>query len=440
MSVDSVALALVFDPEALESLTGAARAGHLRFKPSTGLTAALLDADGAPTGWLRVLADGEEKLDNARRRAERRSLTVEATALPERVACEERAARHDEGAPQPAQQANHSGAGTGDAAGALPGTITAFWGPVLADPGLAKVFDEIDDSLTDAWQILRYNPLRRLVVKATAPDGTPVAGRLTHDRQNHLREAAERIARQVPTVARLRDTGLPESSRITWWDWCDGGDLASSPSPEAAREAGRITAQLHQVTPPPVDGVRGTMGGQLEANVNLLTALDADLGARLRTATGRLLPRLYGGSPSVTCHGDLSADQFFLKGSRVRLGDLDRVTAGPPEFDLGSFAATSPALLDDFLTGYRSLSVSRPRRRAEPVVRNERVVEVHEDRDTTKGPRSIPSTPTPAELTAWTAYAHAIRVLEPFRQLAPDWRAQVAARIDAVEEALCNPS
>ena len=129
MSVDSVALALVFDPEALESLTGAARAGHLRFKPSTGLTAALLDADGAPTGWLRVLADGEEKLDNARRRAQRRSLTVEATALPERVACEERAARHDEGAPQPAQQANHSGAGTGDAAGALPRTITAFWGP-----------------------------------------------------------------------------------------------------------------------------------------------------------------------------------------------------------------------------------------------------------------------------------------------------------------------
>ena len=391
MSVDRAALELVFDPEALESLTGAARAGHLRFKPGTGLTATLLDADGAPTGWLRILADGAEKLDNARRRAERRSLTVEAAVLPERVACEERAARHDEG------------------------TTTAFWGPVLADPGLAKVLDEIDDSLTDSWQVLRYNPLRRLVVKVTASDGTPVAGRLTHDRQDHLREAAERIARQVPTVARLRDTGLPESSRITWWDWCDGGDLASSPSPEAAREAGRITAQLHQVTPPPVDGVRGTMGGQLEANVNLLTALDADLGARLRTATGRLLPRLYGGSPSVTCHGDLSADQFFLKGSRVRLGDLDRVTAGPPEFDLGSFAATSPALLDDFLTGYRSLSQA--------------------PQGLVEGPSS-----TAGDLTAWTAYAHAIRVLEPFRQLVPDWRAQVAARIDAVEEALCNPS
>ena len=421
MSVDSVALALVFDPEALESLTGAARAGHLRFKPSTGLTAALLDADGAPTGWLRVLADGEEKLDNARRRAERRSLTVEATALPERVACEERAARHDEGAPQPAQQANHSGAGTGDAAGALPGTITAFWGPVLADPGLAKVFDEIDDSLTDAWQILRYNPLRRLVVKATTPDGTPVAGRLTHERQDHLREAAERIARQVPTVARLRNTGLPESSRITWWQWCDGGDLAQlavhdpDAARAAAREAGEITARLHQVVPPPVDGIRGRVGAQLEANAELLTALDAGLGARFAALTQRLLPRLYGGGASVTCHGDLSADQFFLKGTRVRLGDLDRVTAGPPEFDLGSFAATSPALLDDFLTGYRSLSQA--------------------PQGLVEGPSS-----TAGDLTAWTAYAHAIRVLEPFRQLAPDWRAQVAARIDAVEEALCNPS
>lgn len=448
MSVDDAALELVFDPEALESLTGAARAGHLRFKPGTGLTAALSDADATPMGWLRILADGAEKLDNARRRAERRSLTVAATVLPERVAVEEPAARRVEGTQQPGQQANHRGAGTGDAAGAPPfdtvarssrtlrttshplahqlaggrsGTSTAFWGPILADPGLAKALDDVDDSLTDAWRILRYNPLRRLVVKATTPDGTPVAGRLTHERQDHLREAAERIARQVPTVARLRNTGLPESSRITWWQWCDGGDLAQlavhdpDAARAAAREAGEITARLHQVVPPPVDGIRGRVGAQLEANAELLTALDASLGARFAALTQRLLPRLYGGGASVTCHGDLSADQFFLKGTRVRLGDLDRVTAGPPEFDLGSFAATSPALLDDFLTGYRSLSQA--------------------PQGLVEGPSS-----TAGDLTAWTAYAHAIRALEPFRAVVPDWRDQVAARIDTVEETLCTPS
>ncbi|WP_040283630.1 phosphotransferase [Tessaracoccus massiliensis] len=389
MSVDRAALDLVFNPEALESLTGAVRAGHLRFKPGTGLTATLLDADGAPTGWLRILADGAEKLDNARRRAERRSLTVEAAVLPERVACEERAARHDEG------------------------TTTAFWGPVLADPGLAKVLDEIDDSPTDSWQVLRYNPLRRLVVKVTASDGTPVAGRLTHDRQDRLRGAAERIARQVPTVARLRDTGLPESPRITWWAWCDGGDLSHSPSEDAVREAGRVTAQLHEVVPPPGDDIRHHVAGNLAANVELLTALDGDLGARLGSTVERLLPQLTAEGPAVTCHGDLSADQFFLEGTRVRLGDLDRVTAGPPAFDLGSFAATSPELLDVLLDGYQSLSQA--------------------PQGLVEGPSS-----TAGDLAAWTAYAHAIRALEPFRAANSDWREKISARIDTIEETLCS--
>lgn len=328
MSFDDDALRLVFDLDALGALTGAARAGHLRYKPGSGLTAALLDDDGSPTGWLRIVADGRDKLANAQRRAQRRGLAVDHAALPHGL---------------------------------------ALWGPIMADPGLDRALRDVPEALAARWEVLRYNPLRRLVV--AVPDKN-TAGRLTHSRQDHLRDAAAHVSARVPAVARVTRPGLPTTSRITWWGWCDGGDLAA----------------------------------QVQANVALLGALDPSLGARFGALAERLAPLLATGDAAVTSHGDLSADQFFLDGSRVLLGDLDRVTAGPRAFDLGSFAATSAHLLGDFLEGYGAPDAEL------------------------------------RHLDAWTAYAHAIRITEPFRAAAPGWRDQVAARLTTIEETLCSRS
>lgn len=357
MTSDDAALRLVFESARLESLTGAARAAHLRYKPGTGLTVALLNHDDVPVGWLRTVRDGgEAKITNARRRAARRGLTLQST-------------RFDGG--------------------------SAFWGPIDADPGLDRALREIDVELTQNWEVLRYNPLRRLVV---ALPQEKVAGRLTQEPQNRLKDDVARVARQAPTVARVKPDGLPSTSRITWWDWCEGGDLTKSPTPPSVREAGEITALLHRVAPPPARDMRASVEAQLGANAQQIATLDDQLGSWLQAAVNTLLPRLKPGA-AVTVHGDLSADQFLLKNTRVRLGDLDRMAAGPPAADVGSFAATSPELLTDFLAGYGAA-------------------------------------PAPAALTAWTAYAHAIRITEPFRAVAPDWRDQVAQRIHTIEELL----
>ena len=362
MSFDDDALRLVFDLDALGSLTGAARAGHLRYKPGSGLTAALLDDDGSPTGWLRIVADGRDKLANAQRRAQRRGLAVDHAALPHGL---------------------------------------ALWGPIMADPGLARALRDVPAALAARWEVLRYNPLRRLVV--AVPDKN-TAGRLTHSRQDHLRDAAAHVSARVPAVARVTRPGLPTTSRITWWGWCDGGDLAAHPSAPGAREAGRVAALLHRASPPPGSDVRAQAAAQVQANVALLGALDPHLAARWGTLAEGLAPLLATGDAAVTSHGDLSADQFFLDGSRVLLGDLDRVTAGPRAFALGSFAATSAHLLGDFLEGYGAPDAEL------------------------------------RHLDAWTGFAHAIRITEPFRAAAPGWRDQVAARLTTIEETLCNRS
>lgn len=370
MGRDDEALRLVFTPAALESLTGQPRAGQLRYKPGTGLSAALLGADASPQGWLRIIHDGgADKLANARRRAARRGLTVDSAQVGG----------------------------------------TAFWGPLLTDPGLARAFSALESPAV-GWQVLRYNPLKRLVVRADV-NGNRVAGRLTRDAHGHLRAAHARLGREVPVVPEV-SAGVPGSSRVSWWQWCDGGDLAAlaAHSPRearrAAREAGAIAARLHRLAPGPGSDVRSLSDAQLRANERLLSAVDPGLGTRFHAALMRLAPLLQGGGPAVTCHGDLSADQFLLADGAVLLGDLDRVTAGPAALDVGSFAASSPVLLKDFVAGY-----------------------------TDGGPP-----PPPGQLAAWTAYAHALRVLEPFRAASPGWREQVAQRIHTVEETLCNLS
>jgi aminoglycoside phosphotransferase (APT) family kinase protein len=109
--------------------------------------------------------------------------------------------------------------------------------------------------------------------------------------------------------------------------------------------------------------------------------------------------------PDVLLHGDLSADQAVLDGrGAVRLIDLDRLAIGPAGCDLGGFAAVE-------------LLLGRGAHAAEALVG-------------AYGRRMGVDGMDEAASNAWTAYHLLLRLAEPFRALAPDYREQGAARIE----------
>ena len=348
-------VARVLDPGWLSEQAGRpVRAARLRIKPRTSLVVGLDDTAGHPAGWLRFLWPISHN-KAARTRREAGELGLET-------------AEHELG------------------------ELLAQTGPLPADPKLLKRIAAATASgklgRWEASQVLRYNPLRRVVVR----DGMRVV-RVATSRDRGV--AFDRfIAGVVETPLRLDDgvlegvsvhafTGDQDLSDLLGESWLsraasdtDGSWLsraaseASGPcrnhpatdrdptqsTPDPIRAAGAMLARLHAAGVP--DDLARSLAlrapdpvAQGLAHAALLDELAPGLAERMRRVVARF-PGAASAIP-VLSHGDLSPDQVLTTraGDRVWLTDFDRACLAPRAVDLGSFLA----VLDDdaFLDGYR---------------------------------------------------------------------------------------
>ena len=350
-------VARVLDPGWLSEQAGRpVRAARLRIKPRTSLVVGLDDTAGHPAGWLRFLWPISHN-KAARTRREAGELGLET-------------AEHELG------------------------ELLAQTGPLPADPKLLKRIAAATASgklgRWEASQVLRYNPLRRVVVR----DGMRVV-RVATSRDRGV--AFDRfIAGVVETPLRLDDgtldgvsvhaftgaqdlagllAGNPPSrpsdeSRLSRAVSDSDGSWLSRAASEASgpcrnhpgadrgpiRAAGAMLARLHAAEVP--DDLARSLAlrapdpvAQGLAHAALLDELALGLAERMRRVVARF-PGAASAIP-VLSHGDLSPDQVLTTRAcdRVWLTDFDRACLAPRAVDLGSFIA----VLDDdaFLGGYR---------------------------------------------------------------------------------------
>jgi len=296
-------------------LGGSVRANRVRVKPETSISVAVEDEQGLCVGWARLLwPDGHRKATKAKRNAAEAGLEISQR---------------------------------------LVGDMLLQSGLVSADPKLVRPLQNATEAgIIGAWQleqVLRYNPMRRLVLR----EGERIVRIAAADRPLSLR-LDHLISAEIPIPQRLDDGSLPG---ISVQAFTGNGDLAGTPDLEATATVGRIIAHLHATKGIPrelrTDLLRRAPDpvAQARTHVRLLEVLSPGLARRARAIASKLSDK-----PAVApvlSHGDLSPDQVLTTraGDRVWLTDFDRACLAPRAVDLGSFIA----VLDDdaFRDGYR---------------------------------------------------------------------------------------
>ena len=365
-------VARVLDPDWLSDQAGrSVRAARLRIKPRTSLVVGLDDATGHPVGWLRFLWPISHN-KAARTSREAGELGVETS-------------EHELG------------------------ELLVQTGPLPADPKLlTRIAAATASGKLGSWeasQVLRYNPLRRVVVR----DGRRVV-RVATSRDRGV--AFDRfMAGVVETPRRLDDGALDGVSVHAFTGDLDLADLLDgNPSEpvhgtsDPVRAAGAMLARLHAAEVPG-DRARSLAActadpvAQGLAHAALLDELAPELAERMRRVVAEL-PGVASAMP-VLSHGDLSPDQVLTThaGDAVWLTDFDRACLAPRAVDLGSFLA----VLDDaaFLDGYRD------------------------------GGGQVPPED---QLRRAIAASLILRAADPLRRACRDWKQQVSANLDRIRE------
>jgi aminoglycoside phosphotransferase len=284
---------------------------------------------------------------------------------------------------------------------------------------VARLLPDAPDTSGARTRTLRHNPGRRWVGTLERNDEPPIVLRAYDGAATMMRAA--RCYRSLaggatPTpqvVARSR------SFAVLAVTWMDGLDLGRTPDRlDLWAAAGRGLARLHDspgaglqhpVPGSEIDAVRAA-GRQL---ADLVPEIGADV-LHLARATARELERLPSGG--VAIHGDYSPDQVVTcTDGRSAVIDLDGARLGTAAHDLGCLTASTMVRaetagdaprgreqLNAFLTGYDE--VRRP---------------------------------PDASAVALHAVAFRLRkAVDPFRECAPDWRAQVVRRVVDARSAL----
>ncbi|MDO5534196.1 MAG: phosphotransferase [Propionibacteriaceae bacterium] len=379
-------LDLLFDPDRLSAIVGRpVRPVAARIKPGVQVSLGLADPhSGRPNGWVRVLwPDAHVKGDKVSDWAQRHGLGLVDTML--------------------------------DA------DLRLQAGAISTDPALGKALrreaPRAAALVDDPDAVLRYNPLRRVLVRdadtvvrvAAAPDA------LVQNLLDWL------VARGFPAPASVADPGRPH---VTTRPFFGDANLFDAPDADGLAWAGRALAGLHALGPRALadPDLRPLAARPTTANADVLArdlaGLDADLGARAARVAAVLAARpalADTASTPALLHGDASADQVLLEratGRRI-LNDFDRAAIGPAALDLGSWLAVGTCAgagggdgrsgEDAFLAGYAEQGGQVP--------------------DAT---------------TLTTARAHALfaRVMGPVRAADPAWRDGVARRLTELEEVL----
>lgn len=363
----------MLDANRLSELCGrAVQATRIRVKPDTSVAVALAARDDTadPVGWARVLWPiGRSKALKAASAAQRRGVPV---------VCRE----------------------IGDG-------LLAQHGGLLADPKLgghlarARLAGLLD--LGAEQRVLRYNPLRRLVVGhrehviRVSADTDPLGLRFHRF-----------VAQSVPVPERL---DAAADRHIGVLGFVGSTDLSRRADPAATRAAGRALAALHMSIGRLPAELGTKLAGrvsdpirQAAAHAGIFDVLAPELARRVRELAARA--EVTGLGEPVLSHGDASPDQvLFDPGTGlVWLTDFDRACLAPPAVDLGSYLSmvdedTGQALL----AGYRAAAGALP---------------------------------DAGQLRRARTRAMLLRLADPLRAAAPDWRTQISSGLDKLAEAI----
>lgn len=287
-----------------------------------------------------------------------------------------------------------------------------FSGSIWSDPPLAKELAEAAQTLDRreggpvSWEILRYNPRRRVVAAVDVGKAVKVV-RVLPGSARHLLRTAGRWRQLGLPVTTVRPLGRRGSAVITpLWGY---SDLSRTPYEPAAVSTGAAVSRLHaaprrgrgrnlpQADPRQAAAALGRVAPWLAGRAEQLA---------LRCAA-RMAPAV--SSATAEIHGDLSPDQVLMAAEnshKIRIIDLDRAGGGHPMRDIGSWTATCrhsghTSLIDAFLSGYHAHALLNQ-----------------------------------GQLNVWESYAHLSRATDFFRHREPDWPAHTINALNLAEEAL----
>lgn len=416
----SEALNLILDSEQLSELYGRdVQAGRIRIKPEVSLITSIRDAHTqADIGWLRLLWPISHS--KARKASEQAEANGCSTVIRE-----------------------------------MPGGLLCDSGPISADPALLPFFGELGSTFpsrpfdrigSDRATILRYNPLRRLVMRTengvlrvqVTPsvlthelysflEGiVPLPERLDTPDQQHAPDQGQQPssayddAEMRPMSApSARKHGVTTGSHLSLLAYCGNSDLSACENIldrdtvclTYHYDAGRLMAALHlgiALMPAhlasAVTGRESNPRRQALAHAGILDYLSPATARRMRDIAGAI--RLPSGNPLVLSHGDASPDQVLIDGGtgRLWLTDFDRVCLAPAMKDVGSYIAECDAAqADAFLNGYAA------------------------------GGAYLPSE---ADIRMAQAASLIERAVEPLRTADPLWHHSINSRLDDIEELL----
>ena len=361
MTTSTRALSFLTDSAQLSEFVGAeAVATRVRIKPGVSISAAFASADGTAAGWARLL-------------------------WPEAIAKGHKSA------------AKAQCMGRATSSRTLDDGLWLQWGSIASDPDLmAHIGRAHDSGVVDPakWQVLRHNPLRRLVARS---GGAVVRIHAAADTRAH--ELDVFLSSVVPVPERLDDGADPHVSVLA-----DAGGFDLS-SPEATadqvgawhEEAGALFARLHCAEPPrDLASLLSTSAPStrrtLALHARIIGHLDADLGKRIEAL-----------ADCVPEPADASPDQVLVgSNGSVLLTDFDRARMGSAALDVASYMASAQAgQAAHFLHGYEQAGGALPDER---------------------------------ELLAARIHALALRLADPLREVRPDWAQRITHTLTLIEE------
>lgn len=275
-------------------------------------------------------------------------------------------------------------------------------------------------SFGDVGTILRYKPERRLVLMDPGPGGSIVikTAAQPYDAQMQRRFWERLNQHGVPVLPLLADEECSKHGISASPAW-GGGDLAAVDGDNGAHRAGEALARLHSI---PVDsGVTtaarsGNLLAQLLAARSMIAALVPafeDVANLLAADLSHRLPGHRGPRDRVLAHGDFSPDQVLITGQEVRIIDFDRTHTSAPEADLGSFAAVE--------------EITAP-------TQETRTTGGSKTAQLTEGYVQAGGVYSPGNLELWTAFRLFTGSVDPFRDRAPEWAANMAWHLDRARE------
>ncbi|WP_026460819.1 phosphotransferase family protein [Schaalia suimastitidis] len=232
----------------------------------------------------------------------------------------------------------------------MPGELLLIGGQALTDPAL----DTYTRTLAlDGYQILRHNPLRRLVVG----NDTTIC-RVSARPQVTMTQLHSALADlPIPALVSAPHIGPANATHVSAQQRLGSHDLSQVRSAHGHWHAGQILAALHGHAaaamlrqPRGID--RHLAAGT--AHIGILSHLAPALAQRL----AELLPLVKREKGQcVLTHGDASPDQFLANDAEthVWITDFERARLAPREADLGSYLQCAPPhAAQPFLDGYEA--------------------------------------------------------------------------------------